>query len=229
MTDLLLAVAVFLLTHSLPAARPLRSRLIATLGRGPYMAGYSVLSLAVLAWVGWAYATAPYVPVWDYQGAAAWVPLLLMPAACILGVGALTQPNPLSVGLRTAGFDPDRPGVTALTRHPLIWAFILWAGAHLIANEDLASLILFGLLLLLSLAGPFAVDAKKRRELGEAEWRRLARKTSVWPVSAPLAGRARWRDAWPGWLPVAGGLLVYVALLHLHGPVIGVVPWLGVL
>lgn len=228
MTQLLLAVAVFLLTHSLPAARPLRSRLIAALGRGPYMAGYSALSLIVLAWVGWAYATAPYVPVRDYVGATAWVPLVLMPVACILAVAAVTQPNPLSVAVRSTGFDPDRPGVTAVVRHPLIWAFILWAGSHLIANEDLASLILFGLLLLLSLAGPLAVDAKTRRTLGDAEWRRLAARTSAWPLAAPLTGRARWRDAWPGWVPVAGGLLLYVALLHLHGPVIGVVPWVGV-
>lgn len=227
MTQLLLAVAAFLLTHSLPAARPLRRRLIAALGTGPYMAAYSVLSLAVLVWVGWAYAQAPYIPVWDYTAATAWVPLVLMPVACILGVAAVTQPNPLSVAVRSAGFDPARPGVTAITRHPLIWAFILWAGGHLIANEDLASLILFGLLLLLSLAGPFGVDAKKRKDLGAEEWQRLAARTSFWPLAAPLSGRARWRDAWPGWVPVAGGLLLYVALLHLHGPVIGVVPWAG--
>ncbi len=227
MTQLLLAVAAFLLTHSLPAAGPLRRRLIATVGTGPYMAAYSVLSLAVLVWVGWAYAQAPYIPVWDYTAVTAWVPLVLMPAACILGVAAVTQPNPLSVAVRSAGFDPARPGVTAITRHPLIWAFILWAGGHLIANEDLASVILFGLLLLLSLAGPFGLDAKRRKDLGVEDWRRLTARTSFWPLAAPLAGRARWREAWPGWVPVAGGLLLYAALLHLHGPVIGVVPWAG--
>jgi uncharacterized membrane protein len=229
MTELFLAVAVFLLTHSLPAARPLRARLVAAIGRGPYLVGYSILSLAVLTWVALAYARAPYVPVWDYRGWAAWVPLLTMPMACVLGVGALMVPNPLSVAVRRRGYDPARPGLLAITRHPLIWAFILWAGGHLIANEDLASTVLFGLLLALSLAGPFGVDAKARRALGEAEWQRLSAPTSNWPFSAVLRRRVRLRDAWPGWGPVLGGVLVYAALLHLHGPVIGVIPWAGVL
>lgn len=229
MTELFLAVAVFLLTHSLPAARPLRARIVGTIGRGPYIAGYSALSLIVLAWVAIAYVRAPYVPVWDYHGWAAWVPLVTMPIACVLGVGALVVANPLSVAVRRKGFDPERPGLLVITRHPLIWAFILWAGGHLVANEDLASAVLFGLLLLLSLAGPFGVDAKARKELGEAEWRRLSARTSNWPLGAVLSGRARLREAGPGWLPVVGGLVVYAVLLHLHGPVIGVQPWIGVL
>lgn len=229
MTELFLAVAVFLLTHAIPAARPVRARLIATLGRGPYMVAYSAVSLAVLAWVGLAYARAPYVPVWSWAGWTAWLPLVLMPLACILGVGALLTPNPLSVAVRRQGFDPDRPGLLAITRHPLIWAFILWAGSHLAANEDLASVILFGLLMLLSLAGPFGLDAKARRTLGREAWQRMAARTSFWPGAALLSGRASWRSASPGWGTVIGGLVLYIALLHLHGPIIGVIPWLGVL
>lgn len=87
MTELFLAITVFVLTHGLPAARPLRARIIGTIGRGPYLAGYSVVSLLVLAWVAVAYVRAPYVPVWDYHAWAAWVPLVIMPFACILGVG----------------------------------------------------------------------------------------------------------------------------------------------
>lgn len=229
MVNLFLAVAVFLLTHSLPAARPLRTRIVGVMGRGPYLVGYSILSLAVLVWVAVAYANAPYVPVRDYHAWTAWVPLLLMPWACILGVTAFLVPNPLSVGVRRHAFDPERPGVLAITRHPLMWAFVLWSGSHLIANEDLASLVLFGLLLVLSLVGPYGLDAKARRSLGEAEWRRLSARTSNWPLAAIFSGRARLRQAWPGWKPVIVGVVLYVALLHAHGPVIGVVPWVGVL
>lgn len=229
MTELFLAVAAFLITHSLPAARPLRTRIIGAVGRGPYIAGYSVLSLILLAWVASAYARAPYVPVWDYRGWAAWVPLLTMPVACVLGVGALVVPNPVVsrcpadwIRSGLAGASGDHPASAHM-------AFILWAGGHLIANEDLASVVLFGLLLILSLAGPFGVDAKARKELGEAEWRRLSVRTSNWPLGAVFTGRARMRETWPGWLPVFGGLLLYAGLLHLHGPVIGVQPWIGIL
>lgn len=229
MTELFLAVVAFILTHSLPAARPLRERIIGVMGRGRYLLGYSVLSLVVLGWVAMAYARAPYIPVWEYRSWTAWVPLATMPIACVLGVGALVVANPLSVGARRNGYDPEQPGLLVITRHPLIWAFILWAGGHLAANEDLASVVLFGLLLLLSLVGPFGLDMKARKAMGEAEWCRQSRLTSNWPLGAVAVGRARLRDAWPGWLSVIGGLVVYVVLILLHGPLIGVQPWIGVL
>ena len=34
--------------------------------------------------------------------------------------------------------------VTAMTRHPMLWGFALWAGAHLLVNGDTPSFILFG-------------------------------------------------------------------------------------
>lgn len=37
--------------------------------------------------------------------------------------------------------------VTAYTRHPMLWGFALWAGAHLLVNGDTPSFVLFGGLL----------------------------------------------------------------------------------
>ncbi|WP_022708411.1 NnrU family protein [Paracoccus zeaxanthinifaciens] len=37
--------------------------------------------------------------------------------------------------------------VTALTRHPMLWGFAVWAFAHLLVNGDTPSIILFGGLL----------------------------------------------------------------------------------
>lgn len=37
--------------------------------------------------------------------------------------------------------------VTAYTRHPMLWGFVLWAGAHLLVNGDVPSFVLFGGLL----------------------------------------------------------------------------------
>ena len=51
MTSLLLALAAFILLHSVPAIRPLRASLVSTFGRRTYLIGYSVVSLATLLWV----------------------------------------------------------------------------------------------------------------------------------------------------------------------------------
>ena len=58
MTGLLAATAAFVLTHFV-ASTPLRPRLAATLGEWPYRGVYSLVAFATLAWMIWAYASAP--------------------------------------------------------------------------------------------------------------------------------------------------------------------------
>lgn len=224
MTELILAVLVFLATHAIPAAKPIRAALVGRWGERAYLVAYSMLSLATLVWLGAAYARAPYLEIWPPAAWTRWLPLLVMPFACIFLVAALISPNPLSIGGRSRGFDAARPGIAAVTRHPLIWAFVLWAVAHIPANGDVASLILFGLLLALSLAGPPSLDAKRRASLGEERWRHLARVTSGFPFVAIISGRARLRLRDIGPWPIIGGLLLYVLLILLHAPLIGVSP-----
>ena len=102
-----------------------------------------------------------------------------------------------------------------------MWAIALWALAHIPPNGDAASLILFGSLAFLALAGTLALDAKKRRSLGAA-WGTLAGATSNLPFAALAAGRAQLNPGgMPWWLPVLA-LLAYAASIALHPFVIGV-------
>mgnify|MGYP002721597927 FL=1 len=48
--------------------------------------------------------------------------------------------------------------VTAMTRHPMLWGFALWAGAHLLVNGDTPSFILFGGLLAWSFVEMVAIN-----------------------------------------------------------------------
>lgn len=184
MAEFLAAFAIFLLAHSLPSIRPLRSGLIARLGRRTYLIGYSGLSLALLAWLVAAALTAPYVglwtpPLWAYHQA-----LLTAPLGLVLVVAGLVRPNPLSIGFAGRGFDPERPGLVGVTRHPVLWGFALWAAAHLPPNGDLVSVVLFGALGLFALAGFAIVDRRMRRSLGEAQWQRLTAKAPLVPFAA---------------------------------------------
>lgn len=214
MLHLILAVAAFLASHLIPAVPALRGRLIGLLGWRGYLMAYSTLSLAILAWVGLAYVRAPYVEVWPYDPALRWVPVLVMPVASVLLVAGLVRPNPLSVSLwraRRHDDEPGAPGLFGVIRHPVPWAFALWAAAHLAPNGDVASIILFGLLLALSVGGAHGLDAKRRRVLGAEAWRRLAQRRFH------LDGREG--------VGVAGGLALYAVLAGLHEPVIGISPW----
>jgi uncharacterized membrane protein len=214
--ELLAAGGAFLLTHTIPAIRPLRQRLTSWLGLRHYIILYSLLSLAVLGWMGLAYSRAPYEELWVITVVARFFPILLMPLAGILLVAAISTPNPLSIGIGANGYDPVRPGILRLTRHPLVWSFILWAGSHIPPNGDVASLLMFGLFFVLALTGPFILDFKHKKTLGLEEWRRLAANTSNWALFAALREIGPWR--------ILAGLVLYGLVLHFHLAFFGVDP-----
>lgn len=187
MTSLLLALAAFILLHSVPAIRPLRASLVSTFGRRTYLIGYSVVSLATLLWVFQAAFTVDYIPLWDFQPWHAVAPIVLSPIALWLVFAGLMSPNPLSVSIRN---DVQPGAITCVTRHPVLWGFLLWSGSHVLANGDLRSLILFGGLALFSAFGIWISEKRSRRRLG-TEWASASRGTAIIPFAAILAGRAR--------------------------------------
>ncbi len=224
MTDLLITIAIFIIAHMVPAVAPLRRALVSLLGRRTYIVGFSLISLGLLGWVGVAYFEAPYVELWAQAPWMRWAPVVLMAPACILLVAVFTHPNPLSVALRSQPFDPSRPGMVAVTRHPLLWALVLWASGHAVVNGDAASLIVFGLFAVLGAAGVFSIDARKKTKLGGEVWARLAATTSFLPFGATLTGHTKLGWNALGWGTLAGALVLYGTLLWAHPWVIGVSP-----
>lgn len=222
MREFALALTVFLGAHSVPALPRIRSGLVGRFGRGPYLAGYSAISVVLLAWLILAARHADTVVLWEPARWQWFVPLVVMPVALFLGIAGLLEPNPLSISLR-AGTQPG--AVAAITRHPLLWGFLLWALAHIPPNGDLVSVLLFSGLAAFSLAGFFLLDAKAKRRLGRAEWDALKARSSIVPFAALLAGRTS-----PGsvrsLVPAAAlALGVYVwFLLQGHALLIGLDP-----
>lgn len=211
MIEFLLALLAFLAAHSIPARPAIRSRFVAVLGERPYIVLYSLLSIGLLAWLISAAVRAPTILLWPtnlftYQLALAF----MLPASWLL-IGGLLTPNPLSISFSRTGFDPTRPGLVGVTRHPVLWGFALWTLLHTIANGDLISLIMFGGLLIFSLAGMRLLDRRRRRQLGEGGWRRLQECGRHWSAGQLLA-------------TFVGGTLFYFAALHAHplwGPDVG--------
>lgn len=212
------ALALFLLSHAIPVRPPVRPWLVGRLGLRGYIVGYSLLSLALLYWLVVAAARAPYVQVIPPHDLLRWAPALTMPLVCLLAVAGFAAANPLSFGgLGRGPFDPERPGILGFSRHPLLLAAAIWAVAHLLANGDLAHVILFGLFAAFALAGMALIDRRKRREMGAAAWTELSRNTA----RLSLAGL---RHARPAPLQWAVAAAIYAGLLWLHLPVIGVSP-----
>ncbi len=227
MAQLLIAAVLFVGSHFALSSPTLRPPLVARFGERLFTGLYSLLQILLLVWLVRAYATAPVSPVWSPRGWTAWIPLIAMAPALLLLVGGLIQPNPTAVMQDAKGPpDPAVRGMLTVTRHPMMWAFALWALSHLAANGDAASIVLFGAIALLALVGTLAIDAKKRARWGAA-WSGFAARTSNLPLAAVAAGRTRLDLAGIGWLTPVIAAAVYVALILLHPTVIGVSPLPG--
>ncbi len=218
----LASLALFIALHSLPALPAVRSRLIARLGRGPYLAAYSLVSVLALLFVFSAAYGLDYIPLWDPAPWQARVTILTAPLGLFLVIAGLLGGNPLSISLRPEGTPPG--AITAISRHPVLIGFLLWAGGHLFPNGDLRSVILFGLFALFSLGGIAMQEKRARRRLG-TRFESLAAGTSILPLGALLSGRARLSLDAP--LLVAALLAALLTLLLLaggHEALIGVDP-----
>lgn len=219
--QLALATAVFIAAHFVTST-PLRARLVGRLGERVYLGLYSLVAVLALGWMIWAYRQAPTQPLWNGVG---WLPAAVMPFAFILLIGGYFSPNPAALGrdrlLRSA--EPAR-GMIRITRHPLMWAVMLWAGAHLAAGADSASLIFFGGLLAVAAAGTISMDRRKARTLG-AEWQGFAAATSNVPFVAIAHGRNILNSGEIGWVRPAAGVLLYAVVFLLHPFLFGPRPY----
>lgn len=224
-TELVLAIALFFVAHSVPSIRPLRARLVEVLGERGYLGIYAMVSVSATFWIIVAATQVPYVEIWPMSPAGLWVPNVAMPVAVWLLVTGLTTPNAMSIRIRAASFDPARPGVIAVTRHPILWSIALWGISHMVPNGDVGSLVLFGLATAFCFFGCVVLDVRWRREYGPEGWAKLAGGTSVIPFVAILAGRAGmpWRDI-VGWR-LAATVLAYLVLINLHAPILRVSPF----
>ena len=127
MTLLIIGIVVFLGIHTLPTIPGLRDRLISRFGENGYKAFFSLLSIGGFVLLVWGFAHAPVIQVWTPPDWTRWVAIVLMLPAFIFLVAAYV------------------PGeIKAKLKHPFLVAIKTWALAHLTANGDLASIVLFG-------------------------------------------------------------------------------------
>jgi uncharacterized membrane protein len=144
-------LALFFAMHFFSAFRSRTERGLAhRVGRGPYMGLYSLLSLVGLVAMIWGFGEMrPWQPLWSPEQFP-WtrhVAMTLMLPAILLIVAAYVP----------TGYIKKAVG------HPMLAAVILWALAHLVANGDLGSVILFGAFLLFAVVDRFVVARRGDR------------------------------------------------------------------
>ena len=218
MPDLIAACACFLLIHFCVSGTRLRDALTARLGERPYRGLFSLASLIGIAWMVYAYRHSPLVPTWGFLLGFRPAAYVLVFIAFFFAVIGVMTPSATTVGMESR-LDPDKArGMVRITRHPFLWGVALWAVTHLVTNGDVASLILFGTLLVLAIGGTAAIDAKRRRKFPD-RWPSFAQATSSVPFAAIARGGNRLTAALTeiGVWRLLAALALYGAAFYLHG------------
>jgi uncharacterized membrane protein len=189
MTLFIAAIVIFFAIHLVPTMAAFRGRLLAQFGETGYRSAFGIVSAASLILLIYAFAKAPVVTVWSPPGWTRWVAIVLMWPAFIFLVAAYV------------------PGkIKAKLKFPFLVAIKTWALAHLIANGDLAAIILFGSF------------------LAYAVYDRISLKTGRQPTSLIGVGGPE-KPLNDAVVVVFGTVLYIVFLFWLHPLLIGTSPW----
>nr|WP_249160627.1 NnrU family protein [Bradyrhizobium manausense] len=188
---MILGLVLFFAAHVFTTKRDARAQAIARLGEGTYKILYSVVSLAGLALIVWGfghYRATGWIDVWHPPKAMKHITVALMLPAVILVVASYL-----------------RGRIYATLKHPMLAGIKLWAAAHLLANGDLGSIILFGSFLGWGVYD--RISLKHRKDAGGP------------PI--PVGGVTN------DLIAVAVGIVAYLALAFAFHPVVIGVPVMG--
>jgi uncharacterized membrane protein len=227
MVQLILAAFFFFAIHGLVSATGLRRLLVARLGENAYRGLFSLASAGGLVWLVLAYGhgDAGYVSLWAELPGIRWLSIVLMLPLLVMGVAGLTMKSPTAVAQEGALAEAEAAqGILRVTRHPFLCAVAGWGVLHLLANGDLASVVLFGSLVALAINGMASID-RKRAAAAPTDWARFAARTSRLPFAAILQGRNQLRISEIGWLRIVAGVAAWLALLHFHASIFGAAVW----
>ena len=241
------AAVLFVGTHFL-LSHPLRAPLVRAMGGAAQGSGgpqdrrkggggergflllYSLVAAVTLGWLVFAYRAAPMEPLLWPVGDGLWaVATIVMLMASVLLVGSLIGNPALPTGGAPGQPPSEARGVYAVTRHPMMWAFALWAAAHAAVYPTRANFVLVAAIAVLALVGA-AMQDRKKEALQPGMWPAWERKTSYLPFAAIAAGRAKFGSFRPhDW---AGGTILWLAATWAHIPLGGAIPagvfrWIG--
>ncbi|MES2442220.1 MAG: NnrU family protein [Pseudomonadota bacterium] len=212
MGSLIAAAIAFAGTHFL-LSHPLREPLVRAIGARGFLGLYVATAFATFGWLIFAFRATPPEPLWWAADDKVWLAAsAVMLLASILFLASLfgnpAFPDPTG---GTPKFGEAR-GVYAVTRHPMMWGFALWAAVHVAVFPTGANAVLSAAILVLALAGAALQDRKKASLVpGWTDWQA---RTSYLPFAAQLAGKARWTLG--DMRAILGGTALWIVATKLH-------------
>ncbi|GJL81326.1 MAG: hypothetical protein DHS20C01_09600 [marine bacterium B5-7] len=180
MSLLIVGLGIFFAVHLVPFSPALRGSLVSRFSENGYKLAFTAISLAGFVLIVMGMSRAPFIAIWQPPQEAQHVTRLLVLIGFILLPAAHMKTN-----------------IKRFTRHPMSWGVVFWGIGHLLANGDVASILLFGSFVLYSLASMVSANL------------RGAKKSDV---------RYRFSN---DLIVIAAGAIAYLLLTWLHGYLFG--------
>ena len=210
----LIAASISLVGTHFALSHPLRAPLVRMLGTNGFMAVYSITALTCLFWMGQAFKAAPPATL-SGSGVVGWIVVSVLTLVAVVLLFGSFRNNPAlpAPGAADRAKTREATGVFAVTRHPMMWSFALWAVAHIVLWWSWRTNIVALAILTLALLGAHLQDRKKAALMGDA-WESWEAKTSYWP---------RWSKLFSaGWVLWLSALAAWLALTWMHIAVAGI-------
>jgi uncharacterized membrane protein len=188
---LIVGLVLFIGAHVFVTQRDARAAVIARIGERPYKGLFALVSLLGLILIGYGfgeYRANGWVDIWQPPRWTYYLTQILMWPASIFVVAAYIRGN-----------------IWRRLKHPMLIGVKTWAVAHLIANGDLGSILLFGSFL--GWAGYDRVTLKHRADAG----------------APPIPAGGRRNDI----VALVVGTVLYLALGFVFHPLVVGVPVFG--
>ena len=180
MNILILGMIIFIGIHLVPCSPSFKAGIVNKMGDKGYKTMFSLASFIGLGLIIYGFGTATVVPVYDPPGWGRSFAMIIMIPALILLPAANMPTN-----------------IKRFVRHPMLLGTAFWAAAHLAANGDKTSLVLFGGL------GIYAIF-----DIWSANARGAKKSTEPVPIVKDV-------------MVVAAGLVAYALFRHFHGSLFG--------
>lgn len=200
--------AAFVASHLL-MSHPLRAPLVARVGERAFAILYSIVSLVTFGLMAWAARrVGPEQPLWEAGEPLVILGSVLMWVGSVLFVGSLKRNPAFPTGGAPVTEIGEAKGVFAITRHPMMWSFALWAIVHIVVAPQPHGMIIAVAVLILALVGARGQDRKKELLVGEP-WADWESRTSYIPFARGFAS--------PGAFALVGGTILFLLATWAHG------------
>src|SRR5438128_4010661 len=148
-------------THLVLSSLPVRQRIVARLGEGPFRGLYSLVAFAFFVPLVRTFFAHKHAGRWlwlvERGTGLRWAIYAGMGLAFVMLVASLVRPSPAGV----VPGDPTPRGVYRITRHPLVMSIALFGALHLLPNGSTTDVAFFGGFVAFALAGAWHQDRRK--------------------------------------------------------------------